>query len=206
MRTPAINLQNTETWPHLCLQLVKQIRSSTWGNNARRGKSDPWMGFSNKMRYLIKPTSIWAHRTDKRGECWGLRSVESRPTSCHRGWQQKSGTARRGRLGQLLETACLLRKGSSWGAGCHQTQTCCPSSGMWHTVREEWPSPTFRPALAHFAFTDPDQSIGCCGGCFVMMIILNKLIYWRVTDTKRGEIISAQLNESSQGVHTQFKK
>lgn len=60
----------------------------------------------------LSPTSIWAHRADKRGECRGLRSLEARPTSYPRGWQQKSGMAGRDRLGHLLEEACLLSKGA----------------------------------------------------------------------------------------------
>lgn len=68
------------------------------------------------------------------------------------------------------------------------------------------PAQALPPARAHPVFTYPDQGIGCCGGGFIMMIILTKFIYWHVTYTKRGEIVSAQLNESSQSEHTLFKK
>lgn len=106
MQTLAINLQSAEMWAHLCVQLVEHIRSSTWRNNAGRGKCDPWIYFSHKMRCLIKPTSIWVLRADSRGRRQGLRSMESRPTSHCSGWQQRLGTARRARLGQLLGGAC----------------------------------------------------------------------------------------------------
>lgn len=118
----------------MCLQLVKQIRSSTWGNNAKRGKCDPWTYFSYKMRCLIKPTSIWTHRDDKRGEGRGLRSVESRPSV------ESAGLAWRGRLGHLRKQPVSSPRGQAEGQAVVRRRSCCPSSRMRHAVREGWPS------------------------------------------------------------------
>lgn len=118
MKTPAINLQSRETWLHLCLQLVKQIISSTWGNTARRGKCDPWTYFSYKTRCLIKPTSFWAHRADRRGE-HGAREVWSQgyPPAAGAGW--RSGRGSEGQAGAPPASACLLPAGS----GCRGAHT-----------------------------------------------------------------------------------
>lgn len=181
MKTLAINLQNTETWPHLCLQLVKQIRSSTWENNARRGKRDPWTFSSHRMRCLIKPTSIWAHRADKRGERRGPRSVESRPTSCRRaGSRSQYSSAQRGGRGTSWKQPASCPRGQAEGQAVIDSGPL-PSSWCDTLAGKDGPA----TAWAHLAFIDPDQGIGCGGGCFMMMIILNKLIYWHVTYTQK---------------------
>lgn len=181
MKTLAINLQNTETWPHLCLQLVKQIRSSTWENNARRGKRDPWTYSSHRMRCLIKPTSIWAHRADKRGERRSLRSMESRPTSCRRaGSRSQYSSAQRGGRGTSWKQPASCPRGQAVIDSAH-----CPPRGCDTLARKDGPASAFSPAWAHLAFIDPYQGIGCCGGCFMMMIILSKLTYWHVTYTQK---------------------
>lgn len=190
MKTLAINLQNTETWPHLCLHLVKQIRSSTWENNARRGKRDPWTYSSQRMRCLIKPTSIWACRADRRGEHRGLRSVESRPTCSRRaGSRSQYSSALRGGRGTSWEAACLLSKGSGWGTGCHGLR---PTALLlvWHTGSGGWPSLSLLSSRGPSAFIDPGQGIGCGGGCFMMMIILKTYLLACNIHTKR-EIVSA---------------
>lgn len=158
MQTLAINLQSAEMWAHLCVQLVEHIRSSTWRNNAGRGKCDPWIYFSHKMRCLIKPTSIWVLRADRRGRRQGLRSMESRPTSHCSGWQQRLGTARRGRLGKLLGGAChhppphthTHPEESGCRAACHKLMPHFPSSQMWHTVRGGWSGSSLPSSLGSF--------------------------------------------------------
>ena len=129
MKTPAINLQSTETWLHLRLQLVKQSLSSTWGNNTRRGNCDPWTRFSHKMRCLIKPTSFWAHRADERGEhgAWEVWSQGHLPAA---GAGSRSGHGPEGQAGAPPEAACPLPAGS----GCHRTRIL--------PLREEWPRPS----------------------------------------------------------------
>lgn len=162
------------------------MRSSTWGNNARRGKCDPWTSFSHKMRCFIEPTSIWAHKADKRGERWGLRSVESRPTSRCRGWQQEWARLRGAGWG-ISESSRPPPHGVRLrGRLSSDSGPAVPPLG-WDTLSgKDGPAPAFPPAWTHLAFTEPDQRIGCWEGCFIMMI-LNKIISWHVAYTQKEE-------------------
>lgn len=157
MKTLAINLQNTETWTHSCLQLVKQIRSSTWENNARRGKHDPWTYSSHRMRCLIKPTSIWAHRADRRGEHRGLRSMESRPTSCRRADSRSQySSAQRGQRGTSWKQPASCPRGQAEGQAVIDSAHC-PPFGCDTLAGKDGPASAFSPAWAHLAFIDQDQ-------------------------------------------------
>lgn len=58
----------------------------------------------------------------------------------------------------------------------------------WDTLSgKDGPAPAFPPAWTHLAFTEPDQRIGCWEGCFIMMMILNKIISWYVAYTQKEE-------------------
>lgn len=116
------------------------------------------------------------------------------------GLAEEVGVAQRGRPGHLQHQPASSPRGQAVVG----LTPCCPSS------QEEWPRLSLPSSLDPSCIYRPrsvDRMLGCQEGCFIMMMILNKLyLLARYQLTKSGEIIGAKPSESSRCEHTQFKK
>ena len=159
------------------IQVVKHIRSSTWGNNAKRGKCDPWTYFFHKMRCLIKPTSIWVHRADRGGGYRGLRRVKSRLSShCKDGsrswaWLRGAGWDTFWMV-PAISPQCQAARQAVINPGPISCPLRCDTP-----LGKGDPVPAFPPAWGPSLHLQ-DQVRGYeVVGCFIIMIILKKLTY-----------------------------
>ena len=114
---------------------------------------------------------------------WEVWSQGQPPTA---GTGSRSGHGSEAQAGAPPEAAGLLPLWSDWEAGCHQTQALLSLLSE-ETHFQGGMAPAFPPSWTHLAFTEPDQRIGCWEGCFIMMMILNKIISWHVTYTQKEE-------------------
>ena len=194
MKTPAINLQSTETWLHLHLQLVKQIMSSTWGTMQGEENVTPGLASHTRWDASLSPHPSGPTGLTREGNT-GPEKCGVKATFLRQGLAAEVGMAQRGRLGHLRKQPAPSPQGQ---AVIGLTSFLSGKNG---------PAPAFPPAWTHLAFTDPDQRIGCWEGCSIRMMILNKLyLLAHYLLTKRGEIVGAQPSESAKCELTQFKK